>query len=71
MTGFDHAPQVDSIYYIPDIFCIIYLIDWGNSPKKRFPKSLNIVFAKGDIEAIMDRVSDDILRNIVGNAALP
>ncbi len=37
-----------------------------NLPKKEFIKNFNIAYAKGDIEFIINSVTDDIVWNIVG-----
>ena len=39
----------------------------GNSPKMEFLKDFNIAFAKGNIEFIVDSVTDDIVWNIIGD----
>ncbi len=41
--------------------------DCGNSPKAEFLKRFNVAFAKGDAEAILSSVSDDISWEIVGH----
>ena len=38
-----------------------------NSPKKEFLKKLNIAFATGDADFIIDHVSDDIIWDIFGD----
>lgn len=44
--------------------------DCGNSPKMTFLKELNIAFANGDIDDILNRVSDDITWELVGGRKL-
>ena len=39
----------------------------GNSPKMEFLKDFNIAFAKGNVEFIVDNVTDDIIWNIIGD----
>lgn len=39
----------------------------GNSAKMEFLKKFNIAFAKGDVEYIIERVTDDIVWNIIGD----
>jgi len=39
----------------------------GNSPKMKFIKEFNIAFAKGNLEFLMENVTDDIVWNIIGN----
>ena len=41
--------------------------DCGNAPRKEFLKSLNIAFATGDADFIIDHVSDDISWMIYGD----
>ncbi|PIE47440.1 MAG: DNA-binding protein [Gammaproteobacteria bacterium] len=41
--------------------------DCGNSPKMEFLKKFNIAFATGDIEFMIDSVSDDIVWEIIGD----
>lgn len=38
----------------------------GNSPKSAFIKRFNIAFAKGDVDFIVDSVTDDITWQMVG-----
>ena len=38
-----------------------------NSPKMKFIKEFNIAFAKGNLEFLMENVTDDIVWNIIGN----
>ncbi|MCE7053132.1 nuclear transport factor 2 family protein [Algoriphagus sp. AGSA1] len=39
----------------------------GNSPKMEFLKEFNIAFAKGDVNFLIESVTDDIVWNIVGD----
>lgn len=39
----------------------------GNSPKMEFLKDFNIAFAKGDVEIIVDSVTDEIIWDIIGD----
>lgn len=39
----------------------------GNSPKMEFLKDFNIAFAKGNVEFIVDSVTDDIIWKIIGD----
>ena len=39
----------------------------GNSPKMKFIKEFNIAFAKGNLEFLMENITDDIVWNIIGN----
>lgn len=39
----------------------------GNSPKMEFLKEFNIAFAKGNVEFIVESVTDDIVWNIIGD----
>ena len=41
--------------------------DCGHSPKKEFLKELNIAFAKGNAEFIINNVNDSIIWNIIGD----
>jgi len=41
--------------------------DCGNSSKKTFLKDFNIAFAKGNVDFIVDHVSDDIVWTIHGD----
>ena len=42
----------------------------GNSPKMEFLKDFNIAFAKGNVEFIVDSVTDDVIWNIIGDKKL-
>jgi hypothetical protein len=42
-------------------------VDCGNAPKKLFLRDLNIAFVEGDIDAITETLSDDILWVIAGD----
>lgn len=44
--------------------------DCGNAPKKVFLKDFNIAFAKGDVSAILECVTDDIRWIRVGEAVI-
>lgn len=46
---------------------IISSSNCGNSPKMKFIKEFNIAFAKGNLEFLMENVTDDIVWNIIGN----
>lgn len=46
---------------------IISCPNCGNSPKKEFIKDFNIAFAKGDLEFIVQSVTDQIVWNIIGD----
>lgn len=39
----------------------------GNSPKMELLKEFNIAFAKGNVEYIIESVTDDIVWNIIGD----
>lgn len=39
----------------------------GNSPKMEFIKQFNIAFAKGNVEFLIESVTDEIIWNIIGN----
>ena len=39
----------------------------GNSPKMEFLKQFNIAFAKGNVAFLTERVTDDIVWNIIGD----
>lgn len=39
----------------------------GNSPKMTFLKEFNIAFAKGNLEFLIENVTDEIVWNIIGN----
>lgn len=39
----------------------------GNSPKMAFLKDINIAFAKGHVEFLIESMADDIVWNIVGD----
>ncbi|MCH7415860.1 nuclear transport factor 2 family protein [Belliella sp. R4-6] len=39
----------------------------GNSPKMTFLKEFNIAFAKGNLEFIIENVTDEIVWNIIGD----
>lgn len=41
--------------------------DCGNSPKMTFVKDFNVAFAKGDLETVLQRITDDITWEMVGN----
>lgn len=41
-------------------------IDCGNAPRKQVLRDLNIAFAQGDVDAVLDMVRDNIVWNIVG-----
>ncbi|MEO1253313.1 MAG: nuclear transport factor 2 family protein, partial [Bacteroidota bacterium] len=41
--------------------------DCGNAPRKEFLKNLNIAFATGDADFIIEHVSEDIKWNIYGD----
>lgn len=41
--------------------------DCGNSPRKKFLKELNIAFAKGNADFIIEHASDDIVWTIHGD----
>ena len=41
--------------------------DCGNSPKMTFLKDFNISFAKGEVDIILARVTEDISWNLVGH----
>jgi hypothetical protein len=44
--------------------------DCGNSPKNIFVQELTIAFAKGNSKFILDRITDDIRWNIVGDTLI-
>ncbi len=39
----------------------------GNSPKKEFLKQFNIAFAQGNVEFLIESVTDEIVWNVVGD----
>lgn len=39
----------------------------GNSPKMEFLKDFNIAFVKGNVEFIVESVTDDVIWNIIGD----
>jgi hypothetical protein len=49
---------------------IIRSKDCGNSPKNRFIEDLEIAFAKRDVEFLLNSVTNDVLRNIVGRESI-
>ena len=49
---------------------VIIAEDCGNSPKNIFIQELTIAFAKGDLKHILERVTDDICWNIVGDGVI-
>ncbi|TRZ45701.1 nuclear transport factor 2 family protein [Robertkochia solimangrovi] len=49
---------------------IIMKADCGNSPKMQFLKDFNIAFAKGDIDYLINAVTEDFVWNIVGSTTL-
>ena len=44
--------------------------DCGDAPKKLLLRDLNIAFARGDVEAILDCLTEDVRWQIVGEADL-
>src|SRR5690606_40853164 len=54
---------------IPPLFPYTTLFR-SNSPKMTFLKELNIAFANGDVDDILNRVSDDITWELVGGRKL-
>jgi hypothetical protein len=44
--------------------------DCGNSPKNIFVQEVTIALAKGDLKSTLDRVTDDIRWNVVGNGVI-
>jgi len=44
--------------------------DCGNAPKKEFLKDFNIAFAKGDIDTLLNSISDDMVWNIIGDKTI-
>ncbi len=44
--------------------------DCGNAPKKLLLRDLNIAFARGDVEAILDCLTEDVRWQIIGEADL-
>lgn len=44
--------------------------DCGNAPKKAFIKSFNVAFARGDVPAILEQVTPNIVWHIVGDRTL-
>lgn len=42
----------------------------GNSPKMEFLKAFNIAFAKGNLDFVLEGVSDEIVWDIVGNTTI-
>src|SRR5690625_3460198 len=41
--------------------------DCGNAPKKAFIQELNVAFAKADVDTLLDKVTDDITWEIIGD----
>ena len=41
--------------------------DCGNSPRKEFLKDLNVAFAKGNVDFIVEHANDDIVWTIYGD----
>ena len=46
---------------------IIVSPDCGNSPKLTFVKDFNVAFAQGDIGTLLERVTDDVTWELVGD----
>ncbi|WP_417355350.1 nuclear transport factor 2 family protein [Flavobacterium sp.] len=46
---------------------IISSLNCGNSPKMTFLKEFNIAFAKGDMKFLIERITDDIVWDIIGD----
>lgn len=46
---------------------ITLTIDCGNAPKKEFIKKINIAFAKGNSDFLLESVTDGIVWNIIGD----
>lgn len=44
--------------------------DCGNSPKMEFLKQFNIAFAQGNVEYLIESVTDEIVWNIVGDSII-
>ena len=44
--------------------------DCGNSPKNLFVQELTIALTKGDLKSVLDRVTDDIRWNVVGDGVI-
>lgn len=44
--------------------------DCGNAPKKLLLRDLNIAFARADVEGVLDKFTDDIRWQIIGEADL-
>jgi limonene-1,2-epoxide hydrolase len=44
--------------------------DCGNSPKNIFVQEVTIALSKGDLKSVLDRVTDDIRWNVVGDGVI-
>lgn len=44
--------------------------DCGNSPKKELLKQVNIAFAKGNLDLLVEHTTDEITWNIIGNKTI-
>ena len=44
--------------------------DCGNAPKKAFIRDFNIAFVKGEIEALLDNLADDIEWHMIGDKTM-
>lgn len=44
--------------------------DCGNSPKKELLKQVNIAFAKGNLDFLVEHTTDEITWNIIGNKTI-
>lgn len=42
-------------------------VDCGNAPRKQILKDLNIAFAKGEVQLILDMLTEDVEWNMVGD----
>jgi hypothetical protein len=49
---------------------VSYPEDCGNSPRKLLLRDFNIAFAKGDTQAVLDLLSDNITWDIVGDRVI-
>ena len=49
---------------------IIISEDCGNSPKNMFVQELTIALTKGDLKSVLDRVTDDIRWDVVGDGVI-
>lgn len=56
-------PQFDNLK-------IVCLEDCGNAPKKLLLRDFNIAFARGDVDTIVQNISDDVCWEMIGDKRL-